>query len=86
MLVLNAGIGCLIKVSDLNDLTPYKQTMDINYWGYVYPAFYALPHLRERSGTIIVVSSLAGKRSNFQNSNFNLKNTNEFIRSLSNPS
>ena len=83
MLVLNAGIGCLIKVSDLNDLTPYKQTMDINYWGYVYPAFYALPHLRERSGTIIVVSSLAGEKIKFSKFDFQ---TDEFIRSLSNPS
>jgi NAD(P)-dependent dehydrogenase (short-subunit alcohol dehydrogenase family) len=33
--------------------------MEINYWGYVYPTFYALPHLRNAKGTIISISSLA---------------------------
>jgi len=59
VLILNAGIGCLIKVADLKDISPYKQVMDINYWGCVFPTFYALDHLRSSKGTIIIVSSLS---------------------------
>eukprot|EP01118_Nematostelium_gracile_P007518 TRINITY_DN2451_c0_g1_i3.p1 TRINITY_DN2451_c0_g1~~TRINITY_DN2451_c0_g1_i3.p1 ORF type:complete len:302 (-),score=86.92 TRINITY_DN2451_c0_g1_i3:17-922(-) len=59
LLLLNAGQSCLIKVSELTDLYPYRQTMEINYWGYVYPTIYALPFLRTSHGTITVISSLS---------------------------
>jgi len=61
VLLLNAGVGCLMKLSETLDVTPYKTTMDINFWGYVYPAYYALPFLRKAHGTVIVISSLASK-------------------------
>jgi len=61
VLLLNAGVGCLMKLSETTDLTPYKVTMDINFWGYVYPVFYALPYLRQSHGTVIAISSLASK-------------------------
>jgi hypothetical protein len=35
--------------------------MRTNYFGSVYPAFYALPHLRESKGHIAVTSSVVSK-------------------------
>jgi NADP-dependent 3-hydroxy acid dehydrogenase YdfG len=35
--------------------------MDTNYWGCVNITFYALKHLIESKGQIVVISSLAGK-------------------------
>jgi short-subunit dehydrogenase len=35
--------------------------MEVNFWGSLNCAFYALPHLKESMGQIVAVSSLAGK-------------------------
>jgi NADP-dependent 3-hydroxy acid dehydrogenase YdfG len=32
---------------------------DVDFWGYVYPTFYALPHLKRTHGKIIVNASVA---------------------------
>jgi len=64
LLLLNAGVGCLLQVNDLvasNDFSPYRQTMEVNYWGSVYPTVYALPYLRKSHGTVLSISSLASK-------------------------
>lgn len=63
LLVLNAGQSCVMRLDDCNDLSIYKQLMQVNYLGYVYPTFYALPHLRKSHGTIAVNSSLLGSLS-----------------------
>jgi len=34
--------------------------MDINYWGAVHMTFYALPHLKQKHGKIVVISSITG--------------------------
>jgi len=59
VLLLNAGTGCLMKLSEVTDMKPYRETLDINFWGYVYPTHQALDHLRKSKGTIIAISSLA---------------------------
>ncbi|KAK8462222.1 hypothetical protein SEVIR_1G172650v4 [Setaria viridis] len=33
--------------------------MDVNFWGSVYPTYYALPHLKASKGKLIVSSSIA---------------------------
>ena len=38
----------------------YKQFMNVNYYGCVFPTLAALPHLSKTSGSIVVVSSLGG--------------------------
>lgn len=43
----------------------FGKMLDINLMGYVYPTFYALPHLRSSQGQICVVGSLSGKKSDF---------------------
>jgi NADP-dependent 3-hydroxy acid dehydrogenase YdfG len=42
---------CVILFCDL--------LQDVDFWGYVYPTFYALPHLKRTHGKIIVNSSVA---------------------------
>lgn len=42
------------------------QIMDVNYWGCVYPTYYALSHLQKSKGKIMVVSSLAGYTGRFR--------------------
>uniref|UniRef100_A0A804M052 11-beta-hydroxysteroid dehydrogenase 1B n=1 Tax=Zea mays TaxID=4577 RepID=A0A804M052_MAIZE len=34
--------------------------MDVNFWGSVYPTYYALPHLKASKGKLIVCCSAAG--------------------------
>lgn len=45
---------------DDNDLTALQDTFDINFKAYVHLASHALPYLNATSGSIVVVSSLAG--------------------------
>eukprot|EP01116_Phalansterium_solitarium_P016160 TRINITY_DN3693_c0_g1_i1.p1 TRINITY_DN3693_c0_g1~~TRINITY_DN3693_c0_g1_i1.p1 ORF type:complete len:302 (-),score=115.07 TRINITY_DN3693_c0_g1_i1:292-1197(-) len=59
VLLLNAGVGCLLRVGDVTDVEPIRRMFDINYWGCVYPTIHALPHLRKSKGTVIGISSLA---------------------------
>jgi NAD(P)-dependent dehydrogenase (short-subunit alcohol dehydrogenase family) len=60
ILVLSAGRGALIDFEKAN-LREYRELMDTNYWGAVYPTYYALKTLRQRKGKIIVISSIVGK-------------------------
>jgi short-subunit dehydrogenase len=61
VLILNAGIGMHGNLDQLPDLSLLKILMDVNYWGCVYCAFHALPHLKAARGRIVVVSSGGGK-------------------------
>lgn len=62
VLVLNAGIGCLLKADEFTeDFSELKRIWDVNYWGCVYPTHYALQQLRKSHGTVISISSLASK-------------------------
>lgn len=57
---MNAGKGCLLELKNVEDPTVYEDLMRVNYLGYVYPTYYALKHLRESKGQIVVNSSVAG--------------------------
>eukprot|EP01113_Clastostelium_recurvatum_P034180 TRINITY_DN4601_c0_g1_i4.p1 TRINITY_DN4601_c0_g1~~TRINITY_DN4601_c0_g1_i4.p1 ORF type:complete len:221 (-),score=50.21 TRINITY_DN4601_c0_g1_i4:39-701(-) len=61
ILVLNAGAGAIFPFSDITDLSVFNSNMDINFIGPVYCTYFALPHLKKSHGSIVVVSSLAGK-------------------------
>ncbi|XP_010253812.1 PREDICTED: 11-beta-hydroxysteroid dehydrogenase 1B-like [Nelumbo nucifera] len=37
-----------------------KPVMDINFWGSIYPTYFAIPHLKKSKGKIIVNASVAG--------------------------
>ncbi len=60
VLVNNAGIGSHGKFSDLN-IDAWDQVVGINLMGPVYMSKYALPHLIASKGSIIFISTLAGK-------------------------
>ncbi|KAH7432702.1 hypothetical protein KP509_07G035800 [Ceratopteris richardii] len=57
-LVNNAGLVHSFLIEDVSDSGPLNQIMDVDFWGYVYPTFYALPHLRRSKGKIIVNASV----------------------------
>ncbi|KAF6168258.1 hypothetical protein GIB67_011643, partial [Kingdonia uniflora] len=60
-LVNNAGIASLCTLEEAPEITTYRPIMDINFWGTVYPTYYAIPpHLRKSKGKIVGISSTAG--------------------------
>ena len=61
VLICNAGISMRALFANV-DLNVLKQLMDVNFWGTVYCAKYALPHLLKTKGSIIGISSIAGKK------------------------
>src|SRR3569832_290114 len=58
VLICNAGISMRALFANV-DLNVLKQLMDVNFWGTVYCAKYALPHLLKTKGSIIGISSIA---------------------------
>jgi len=61
VLVNNAGISMWGRFEELTDLSIVEEIMRVNYLGAVYCTHAALPHLKERLGLIVAVSSLTGK-------------------------
>ena len=61
VLINNAGVSMRALFADV-DLMVLKKLMDINFWGTVYCTKYALPHLIHNSGSLIGISSVAGKK------------------------
>ncbi|XP_042509962.1 11-beta-hydroxysteroid dehydrogenase A-like [Macadamia integrifolia] len=59
-LVCNAGIGSYCAFEDIPDVTKFLPLMDVNFWGSIYPTYFAIPHLKKCSGKIIVNASVAG--------------------------
>ncbi|XP_017233884.2 11-beta-hydroxysteroid dehydrogenase A-like [Daucus carota subsp. sativus] len=59
-LVNNAGIAPVCMFEDYEDVSDYKSVMDVNFWGSVYSTQFAIPHLKQSRGKIIVISSNAG--------------------------
>lgn len=61
VLINNAGISMRALFNDL-DLNVIKKVMDINFWGAVYCTKHALPALLKAKGSVVGVSSIAGKK------------------------
>ena len=61
VLICNAGISMRALFADV-DLKVLKQLMDVNFWGTVYCSKYALPYLISSKGSLVGVSSIAGKK------------------------
>ena len=59
ILVCNAGISMRALFDDV-DLSVLHRLMDVNFWGTVYCAKYALPYLQSSHGSLVGVSSVAG--------------------------
>ncbi|KAJ7945675.1 11-beta-hydroxysteroid dehydrogenase [Quillaja saponaria] len=56
-LVNNAGISGVSTFEETTDVTNLRPIMDINFWGSVYTTHYAVPHLKDTKGKIVVLSS-----------------------------
>jgi len=61
LLVNNAGLAVIARLEDYYDLSLFRHTMNVNFYGAVYCTYYALPHLIRSHGRIVAVSSLGGK-------------------------
>lgn len=61
ILVNNAGMSMRASFLDV-DLKVLRQLMDINFWGTVYCTKYALPYLLDSHGSVVGISSIAGKK------------------------
>lgn len=84
VLICNAGISMRALFTDL-DLNVIRQIMDTNFWGSVYCTKYALQHLLKSRGSIVAVSSMAGKiglpgRTGYSASKFALEGFMETVR------
>jgi dehydrogenase/reductase SDR family protein 7B len=61
VLVNNAGISMRALFNDL-DLNVIRKVMDVNFWGTVYCTKFALPYILVEKGSIVGISSIAGKK------------------------
>jgi len=61
VLINNAGLSMRALFEEL-DLDVIRKLMDVNFWGTVYCTKYALPHLLQSKGTVVGISSIAGKK------------------------
>lgn len=61
VLINNAGISMRALFEDL-DLKVIRQLMDINFWGTVCCTKFALPYLLKSKGSVVGISSIAGKK------------------------
>ncbi len=58
--IANAGIGMYAPFADC-DVSTLRQVMEVNLWGVVNCTKYALPHLLKSRGSLVAVSSIAGR-------------------------
>ena len=61
ILINNAGIS-MRAVFNETDLSVIRNLMDVNFWGTVYCTKFALPFLLETKGSVVGISSIAGKK------------------------
>jgi short-subunit dehydrogenase len=59
ILINNAGLSMRASFLDV-DLKVLHRLMDVNFWGTVFCTKYALPHLINRKGSLVGISSVAG--------------------------
>jgi len=59
ILVNNAGISMKALFHE-TDIKVLQRVMDVNFWGSVHCAQFALPYLIERKGTLVGISSIGG--------------------------
>ncbi len=61
ILINNAGISMRALFAEL-DLSVIRKVMDVNFWGTVYCTKFAMPYLLETKGSVVGISSIAGKK------------------------
>lgn len=61
ILVNNAGVSMRGLFMD-TDLNTFRKIMDVNFWGNLYCAKFALPYIIKNKGSLVGISSIAGFR------------------------
>lgn len=61
MLINNAGFTLVSLFQELPNFDLFRRTMDVNFYGNVYPTYYALPYITQSQGRIVSISSIGGK-------------------------
>lgn len=61
MLINNAGFAMVSLFEELPNLDLFKRTVDVNFYGNVYPTYYALAHIKQSQGRIVSIASIGGK-------------------------
>ncbi len=61
VLINNAGLS-MRGLFEKTELDVLRKLMDVNFWGTVYATKYALPYLLASKGSVVGVSSIAGKK------------------------
>ncbi len=59
VMICNAGISMRALFDDV-EMSVLRRVMDVNFWGTVYCAKYALPYLQASKGSLVGISSVAG--------------------------
>lgn len=60
-LVANAGVWSSCFFEEITNITAFHDVIDLNFWGSVYPTYFALPYLKASRGNIVVTASIAGR-------------------------
>ncbi len=61
ILINNAGISMRALLNDVS-LEVIHKVMNINFWGTVYCTKFALPYILQQQGSVVGISSIAGKK------------------------
>ncbi len=61
VLINNAGISMRALFTEM-DLSVMHALMGVNFWGMVYCTKFAIPHLLKTQGSLVGISSIAGKK------------------------
>jgi NAD(P)-dependent dehydrogenase (short-subunit alcohol dehydrogenase family) len=61
VLLCSAGVSMRANFEQ-SDLAAIEQVIGVNFFGTLYPTWHALPHVKATRGSLVAISSLAGKR------------------------
>jgi short-subunit dehydrogenase len=61
VLIANAGLSMWAPFEDVTDLTLFRRLMEVNYLGAVHCVHPALPHLQQRHGQFVAISSIQAR-------------------------
>jgi NAD(P)-dependent dehydrogenase (short-subunit alcohol dehydrogenase family) len=61
VLLCSAGVSMRGRFSD-SEPAALEHVMRVNFFGTLYPTYFALPHVKRSRGSLVAISSLTGKR------------------------
>ncbi|MBE0688167.1 MAG: SDR family oxidoreductase [Anaerolineaceae bacterium] len=61
MLINNAGLAATALFDQFPDLNLFRHVINVNFYGVIHCAYYALPYLQQTQGRVVTISSMGGK-------------------------